>query len=489
MNKTIAIAGALALGMTLPALAGVSHTASAVAAAATPSPLPAPGASNLPYPAYGTPAPGIVQNAPAADVPQNITLAQAINVAAAKSPVLASARGSEALASAQLDLARTPQLPSLSGTASTTHSRAQAQTITTPAGQVRTGGSNTTNSLSANLRQLIFDGGRVAAQIRAARENQQGAVAVYRRNLQTLTFNVANSYYNALAAERATSLAAQVVHQNEVQEGLVLAQIRAGVAARSDLSTAQLPTAQARVALVRAQGAELAALAVFANTLGLDANTLVRPIDDTPANATASLLQTTLLTYNTAYQRALLQRPDYDAANRSVAAAQESLKSAKLGRFPTLTGSGSAGTTSTDPNGGTYRNSSSLGAALAIPIFDQGITKANTEESQAQLDIASANRDTTRLGIGLNVQTALVNLISAQAALQQAQAELTKAQEVLRATQAQYKAGVTTLPLLLNAQVGLTQAQTDQLNAVYALRQAEQAYLFALGENDTQAAR
>ena len=35
----------------------------------------------------------------------------------------------------------------------------------------------------------------------------------------------------------------------------------------------------------------------------------------------------------------------------------------------------------------------------------------------------------------------------------------------------------------LNAQVGLTQALTDQVTAVYALRQAEQAYLYAVGAN------
>jgi outer membrane protein TolC len=53
----------------------------------------------------------------------------------------------------------------------------------------------------------------------------------------------------------------------------------------------------------------------------------------------------------------------------------------------------------------------------------------------------------------------------------------------LNATQAQYRFGVTTLPLLLNAQVGLTTALSDQVTAVYALRQAEQAYLYAIGAN------
>ena len=450
-------------------------------AVATPTPIPSSApARTLPYPAYGTPAPGIAEGTPVAGVPQQITLQQAIDIATAKSPLLAVARANEALSAAQVNLARAPQLPGVAATASSNHTSGSG------GGTSGIRGSFTQNSLTANLKQLIFDGGRVADQIRAASENQAGSVASFKRQLQTVSFNVANAYYNALAAERATLLAAEVVRQNQVQENLVLAQIRAGTAARSDLATAQLPTAQARVALVRAQGTELTALATFANTLGLDANTAVRPVDDTPARVTTTLLQAAPLTYDGALQRALLLRPDYDVSQRSVNAAQDSLKAARLGQFPTITGNASSGVASTDATGGTFKNSNTIGAALNFPIFDQGLTRAQTQQAQAQLDIASANLDTTRLGIGLNVKSALVNLISAQAALQQAYAELNKAREVLRATQAQYKAGVTTLPLLLNAQVGLTQAQTDELNAIYALRQAEQTYLYALGENDMQ---
>ena len=489
MKTITTFASAIALALTLLAFAGPAKAA--VLAVATPTPIPTvTPLAGLPYPAYGTPAPGIATGTPVAGVPQTITLAQAISIAAAKSPLLAGARGSEALAGANVGLARAPELPSVSAIGSTQRFNGSAGS-TGGAGGAGAGASSggrgfTSNSLTSNLRQLVFDGGKVASQIRAATENQAGSVATFRRQLQTVSFNVANAYYNALAAERATALAAQVVHQNEVQENLVLAQIRAGVAPRSDLATAQLPTAQARVALVRAQGAELAALATFANTLGLDANTDVRPLDDTPANPTATLLQAPLLSYDAAMQRATLLRPDLEASQRSVNAARASLKAASLGRIPNLSGTGSLGTASTDAGGGTFRTSNSVGAQLSIPIFDQGLTRAQTQSAQAQLDIANANFDTTRLGVGLSVRQALVNLISAQAALQQAEAELNKAQEVLRATQAQYKAGVTTLPLLLNAQVGLTQAQTDQLNAIYALRQAEQSYLFALGENDTQ---
>ena len=121
--------------------------------------------------------------------------------------------------------------------------------------------------------------------------------------------------------------------------------------------------------------------------------------------------------------------------------------------------------------------------ALTIPIFDQGITHAQVELAKGQLDAAVAALETAREGIQLNVKQTLVSLVSAGAAFTQTQAELDNAREVLQATQAQYAAGVTTLPLLLNAQVGLTQALVDQVNAVYTLRQAESAFLFAEGAN------
>jgi outer membrane protein len=181
-------------------------------------------------------------------------------------------------------------------------------------------------------------------------------------------------------------------------------------------------------------------------------------------------------------KRALLLRPDYLAAQQTVMAQQYNLQFEKSGLYPSLNGNASYGTASTDAVGGNFRESNSVGLTLSIPLYDQGITRAQTELATGQLNQATAQLENTRLNVELNVQQTLVNFVSAQAAVTQAQAELAKAQEILRATQAQYRAGVTTLPLLLNAQVGLTTAQTDELTAVYALRQAEQSYLFALGE-------
>jgi outer membrane protein len=472
----------------------------------TPFPLPSIGPASeptaLPYPAYGTPVPGVGAGTPAPGVPQRIALKDAIFVGYARSPQLAIARADVGVAAAQVRLQRAGLLPSIAGVAqigraheqeagvgssssgSTPRSTAAAAIATTsPVSSVAAGPLNvTSNSFGLSLSQLIFDGGRIAAGVRAAQHNETSFADTYRRDLQTVAFNVATAYYNYLEAQRTTAVDVEIVREDTIQEDLINAQIRAGTAARIDLATAQLPTAQARLAVVKAQGAELSAQAAFANAMGLDAGTNVQPIDDTSIAPGTKIATIPVPTYVQAQARAFALRPDYDAQVQSLQSAQYSLRAAKLGLFPSLAATAQVGTGSTDTNGGSFRNSSSVGVALNIPIFDQGVTAANTAEAQATLDSTQATLQNVRLSVQLNVKQSLTSLVSAQAALDQTSVELNTAETVLLATQAQYRAGVTTLPLLLNAQVGLTQALIDRVNAIYNLRLAEQSLLYADGE-------
>lgn len=473
---------------------GASGGPAALDATRLPTLAPADQTPPLPYPAFGTPSPVTEGAVPPSGIPQIVTLQQAILIAYARSPQLASARAAVEAAAAPVISARAGELPTVTGTASTSRAHRQPGS-TTSGGTGGTGGTGaafsadvTTNSLNASVRQLIFDGGRVAALVRQAQANENAQVATYQRSLQTVAFNVATAYYTTLSAERQTQVALATVRLAQVQENLVSAQIRAGTTARADLATAQLSTAQARVAVIRSQANELNQLATLANTLGVDANTRIQPKDDVPAlSVTSGTLNVTPAfptpTYQQALARAYALRPDLAATHQQIASAQQALRAARLGYFPTLSGTGSYGTTSTTPNGGDFRNASSIGVSLSIPIFDAGLTRAQIVQAQAQLDQANAQLAISQNTVQLNVRQALVNLVSAYAALAQANQELSTAQTVLRSTQAQYAAGVTTLPLLLNAQNGIATALTDETTSVYNVRQAEQALLFAEGAN------
>ncbi len=446
-------------------------------AAALAAPTPAPTGAPMPVPRA------------AAGVPQNVDLQQAIDVAVAKSPVLAAARANYRLTQIPVELARTAIFPNISATATINHSTSGSSfnntngTGGTGSGNSRAGLGNsfTSKGINAQLRQLIFDGGKTIAQIHQARANAVAGADTYERDLETLAFNVSQAYFAALQAQATTQVDEQLVKLNQANEALVAAQVRTGVAPRVDLVTAHVPTVQAQVALIQAQGQRSASLGAFANSMGLDANTLVLPINNTPANPAQTMVK--VLPYDEALSRALALRPDYLSAQSAVLAAQYNVQAQHAGYYPTINGSASYGTNSTTAAGTDFQSSGSVGLTLSVPLYDQGITRAQTEQAQAQLDLAGAQLAQSKLGVELNVQQALVGLISDQAAVTQTQAALAAAQESLRATQAQYRAGVTTLFSLLQAQTNLTTAETSELTAVYTLRQSEQTYVYALGES------
>ena len=461
------------------ALAVLAAAGRAMAAYPTPAP------SSTPVMASPAPAPPAPPSAPMA-----LTLAQAENIALASSPALALARGQLVAAQAGIGVARAGELPGISGAAGTSRSKSVS-----PAGSFAPGfpanattNLNTTTSASVTLRQLIVDGGRVHEAVQSARFSSDAAMLGLQRQVQSLEFNVAQAYYAALQARHQLQVARDSLNLAQVQERLVEAQYHAGVASRADVLTAQLPVAQAQLAVAQAINGEQTQLALMLDTMGLPSQTPVTIADEGAATVALPSLEDVLATANR-------RRPDLLAAQASANAAAASLRSARLGLFPSLAASGSSSTTSskltqnTTVNGvqqsttgsGVYTPGWSAGLQLSIPIFDGGLTRAETGVAQGQADQANANLKTTQLLVSLNVQQSYLALQTAQAGLTAAEAEYAQAKTVLDVTNAQYKAGVTTLPLLLNAQVGLAKAESDQVNAIYTYKSAWQQLLLSEG--------
>ncbi|MGB8965393.1 MAG: TolC family protein [Candidatus Cybelea sp.] len=402
---------------------------------------------------------------------QLVTLAQAIAIAAARSPALQIAGDTYRLTRANVDLSKTPYQPNVVGTLTAIHGSSN------PAAQAPS-----ENLAGIGVTQLVYDGGHVLAQIRAAQASAAAGAGTLARSAQQLAFTVGQTYYNALEARAAVQLALRIVAQDRAQEDLIRAQIDAGVASHVDLATAQIPTAQALVQVARAQGQEIAALAAFDNAMGMHANGGIEPIEDASGEAGRSLIPDEPADYDAALARARSQRPDYQSAQHAVVAAGDALRAARTLSAPQVSLVANAGV-ATFPGSqlGTPANNF-VGASMTLPVYDQGVKNAQTESAAIQVDLESATLLQTELGVELDVRQAFGILGGAREAVTQADAELKTAQEVLTDTQVQYRAGITNLALLLNAQSGLTLAETDRLNAVFALRQAEQSYLYALGD-------
>ena len=196
----------------------------------------------------------------------------------------------------------------------------------------------TNESATITVTQLIYDGGRTIANIRSAKAADIAGRATLLRQLQTLAFNVANAYYTVLEDNATVTADAQLVHEFEVNEASVAAQIRNGAAARSDIAAAQFQTAQARGNLVTAQGVGDRRASLVCD----DARTRRRRPGRAAADHGAAE-STPNPTYDASLKRAFIMRPDYIAAAYNVQSAQENLRYAKLARFPILTAGASDG--------------------------------------------------------------------------------------------------------------------------------------------------
>jgi len=449
--------------------------------------MPTTSGTPIPYPAYGTPAPDVAAQRQKPGIPVTVTLNQAIDIAVSQSPAFAAERAVYLAIAAKYGAEKSALLPGVSGNVSATRTFSGSLSASGVNPQSTVGPSassyETDQNASINLNQLIFDGGRTVAGIRSAKESDFAGRDTLLRQLQTLAFNVATAYYALLEDNAAVAADNALVREFEINENYVSAQIRTGAAPRSDLAAAQFQTAQARGALVTAQGAAIAAEATFATTLGLDADTAISPqlLEKSPP-------QMRVLSYQQSLNEAFKLRPDFLAAEHTVESDKENLRFAKLARFPSLTANGSLGTTRRQiPTGAyqtNYQGNESIGAVLSIPIFDQGVTNFAVAQAASTLDQGIAALTQQRLTVQSDVRGGLANLISARATLVQAQAEVASATVTLQATQAQYRVGASTITAIVTAEANLATAQRDYVAALYGERLAEQQYTFALGASD-----
>jgi len=475
------------------------RTSSVAPGAVMPGPQPTIGGTALPYPAYGAPAPDVRQLKTTAGVPASVLLPDAIRIAVALSPTFALQNAQWAAIHARYTSSNQALYPAVSASAQLENeysngSSTSASSVSTSA--TSSPASATYRSATVSISQLVFDGGRTIANIRAAKNADSAGRATLLRELQALALSVATAYYTVLEDNATVAADAQLVREFELNEASVAAQIRGGAAARSDIAAAQFQTAQARGNLVTAQGSAIGAQASFATTLGLEA--YVRVV---PQQLTSEAVKTNP-TYFGSLKRALALRPDYIAASYSVESAREALRYAKLARFPILAagasdttngefqrcasatqGSESSSQCSSASNSSTTKE---ISGSLTVPIYDQGTTNYNVAVAASELDQALATLNSTKLAVESDVRSSLATLISARSALVQARSELRAAQVSLDATQAQYKVGVATILNVVTAEANLTTAQAAAISALYGVQTAQQNYLYAVGVTDVE---
>lgn len=354
-----------------------------------------------------------------------------------------------AQARALVSEAQAAYFPTLGLTASQTRSKSSSASFSSSnSAQFGSTGSNISNQYSAGLDASWEPDlwGKIRRQVSSEKSTAQAAAATLANAQLSAQGTLAQDYFQlrALDAEQQLLNSTVVAYQKFLD--LTQSRYNQGVAARSDVITAQTQLQQAQAAaldngIARAQYEH--AIAVL---IGVPASTFSIPM--MPLTATPPVLPQEL-------PSALLERrPDVAVAERQAAAANEQIGIAIAAYFPSLTLSATGGFESSSFSNWLTAPARvwTLGPQLAATLFDGGLRAAQTEAARASYDQNVANYRGVVLAAFQDVEDNLASLriLEQEVVLDQAAAD--SADQAVAIVTNQYKAGTGTYLEVITAQ-------------------------------------
>lgn len=408
----------------------------------------------------------------ATQVPQPLTLKDAIRVALQKHPSVAIARNQVEQARARRDQAQARYFPTISPSA--TYVNQQTRTAL-PGFGTRVGSIDETRT-DISLRQTIFDSGQREISAAQARRSLESAEQAYRDAVQQKVLSVTTAYYELLRRMALQKVAEANVQRAQQTVDVVKAQVEVGVAAQKDVLQAEAELANAQVSLIQARNQVRLAEASLRNELGLgqEVPLQVAEVGDKEAEQLRPL--GSLEQY---LNQAFAQRPDYQRQRISGEIQRLSLRLAQIQAGIQIQSDFAYGRR-IDPDPGDTR---SFTVSASYPLFDGGSARAAVRESRAGYDTALQQLEQLKLTVRLDVEQAYLTRAEAQERLNAARKALQAAQVNYQAALESRKEGVSSLIEVINAQVALVNAETNYVQAIYDLLAADARLQRAIGKD------
>jgi outer membrane protein TolC len=187
----------------------------------------------------------------------------------------------------------------------------------------------------------------------------------------------------------------------------------------------------------------------------------------------------TALSQQTAFERALNNRADYQAATAQLRAAEASKSAAIAERLPAVDLDADYGTIGPAlwNNHGTF----TLTGSVRMTLFDSGRIRADIEQADAFVEQRKAEQSDLRQRIDQDVRNALLDLQTAADQVELARSSVDLARQTLTQAQDRFAAGVADNLEVVQAQNAVANASETYIGSVYAHNVAKVELARALG--------
>lgn len=386
-------------------------------------------------------------------VPKAVTLEDCLDIALEHNRALRSNKTRIEAARARQDQVQATQLPNLAVGLSDIKSREAAS----PFAMDRQDAGRLT--MTENFQPF----GRYRAQRQAARAAIMAADADYRRVAVDTCFQVQKTFYDLLLADQQIKVASESIGQLTRHRDQTKQMVEGGTLPRFDLVRAEVQLSSARPPLIKAQHARENALSDLLHLLCMDPSAEPGTIGSFPT-AVPELPREE----NIAMKIACADRPDLAQALALEEGLVHQEKVAKSALQPTLQVAGNLEhTRGYRQPVADYKDNWSVTLGVQFPVFDSGLSRAQTREAAANLKQARINTDNVLSALRVEIRKALSSLSEAEEVLASQEKNVEQAEEALNIAEAAYGTGAKTALDVLDAQVALTQTRTLRYQALH----------------------
>ena len=320
-------------------------------------------------------------------------------------------------------------------------------------------------NVKGQLTMPLYSGGRTTASRKAAKAGLEAARQENEAVRNTLAFEVARGFHTVLKTREYIRAAEAAVVSYETNLTIGRKRFEGGTLLKSDLLDLEVRLAQAREDLLRARNARSLVARALQTLLGIEKGATFEIADTVPAISVPD-------------SEDFSQRPEISAAAHREEAAEEQTRAAKAGFRPRVSAFGNVDYDygfKFDQDGTSY----TVGALLQWDLWDGFLTRGKVREARAQAESVREQQRKTKLGIGLEVEQARLELGTAGQRLEVSRQTVAQAEESTQLTRKRFEQGLALAPQLMDAETALVaarvrraEAEADQRIAVAALRKA-----------------
>lgn len=397
--------------------------------------------------------------APLSDGRAEVALPMALGKVYEENPVLAAARARLRATDEGLPIARATRRPRLSATSSATLTRSESSRGSQSLQTMRTG---------LGFEQPLYTGGEASARIERARDLVQAERAGLELVEQSVFLTAIEAYTAVLRDQRVLELALANEARLARQLDGVRRRYRFGELTQTDVAQAEARHARGVVEREGAIGRLETSGAGFRRVIGDPPGTLVPPVlpGDLPESAAAMLA----LRDN---------HPRVRAASFGVEAAEAGIDTALAMLKPRLTLRGDAGIVD-DPGGlADWQSDLSIGAVLAIPLYQGGAEHARVRQTRQILSEERFNLEAARREVEEEITAAWQARLTAHARIEALARQVEAAGLAMGGVEHEARLGARTLLDVLDAEhelfeaeVAMAAAERDAIIAAYRVKAA-----------------